>query len=183
MVRDRPRGRPRHDPGPPGYDPAGRAAQRRNARVKVDIVTKRLEEVPADALVVGLHTGETKLPERLARLDRAAQGQLKRVLDAEKFSAKAGQVTHAHADGRRIVVAGLGPRAETTPEVLRRAAAAGVRRARDLGARTVAAEVLGDRLTARQRAQAVVEGAILGTYAFDRYKREKVEKVVSELRR
>jgi len=150
--------------------------------VKVDIVTKRLEEVPADALVVGLHTGETKLPERLARLDRAAQGQLKRVLDAEKFSGKAGQVTHAHTDSRRIVVAGLGPRAETTAEVLRRAAAAAVRRARDLGARTVAAEVLGDRFTARQRAQAVVEGAILGTYYFDRYKREKVEKVIDELR-
>ncbi|HKQ67410.1 MAG TPA: M17 family peptidase N-terminal domain-containing protein, partial [Methylomirabilota bacterium] len=82
--------------------------------MKVEIVTKRLEEAPADALVVGLHVGEAKLPERLARLDRAAQGQLKRVLDAEKFSGKAGSVTHAHADGRRIVVAGLGPRADTT---------------------------------------------------------------------
>ena len=61
--------------------------------MKVEIVTKRLEEVPADALVVGLYVGETKLPERLARLDRAAQGQLKRALDLEKFSAKAGQVT------------------------------------------------------------------------------------------
>jgi leucyl aminopeptidase len=46
----------------------------------------------------------------------------------------------------------------------------------------VAAELLGDRLTARQRAQAVVEGAILGTYYFDRYKREKVDKTVTELR-
>ena len=150
--------------------------------MKVEIVTKRLEEVPADALVVGLHVGETRLPERLARLDRAAQGQLKRVLDAEKFSGKPGHVTHAHADGRRIVVAGLGPRAEATAEVVRRASAAAVRRARDLGARTVATELLGDRLTARQRAQAVVEGAILGTYHFDRYKREKAEKVVDELR-
>jgi len=150
--------------------------------VKVEIVTKRLEEAPADALVVGLHVGEAKLPERLARLDRAAQGQLKRVLDAEKFSGKAGHVTHAHADGRRIVVAGLGPRADTTAEIVRRAAAAGVRRARDLGAKTVAAELLGERLTARQRAQAVVEGAILGTYYFDRYKREKTERIVSELR-
>jgi leucyl aminopeptidase len=150
--------------------------------VKVEIVTKRLEEAPADALVVGLHVGEAKLPERLARLDRAAQGQLKRVLDAEKFSGKAGHVTHAHADGRRIVVTGLGPRADTTAEIVRRAAAAGVRRARDLGAKTVAAELLGERLTARQRAQAVVEGAILGTYYFDRYKREKADKTVDELR-
>src|SRR5207245_9409704 len=91
---------------------------------------------------------------------------------------KAGHVTHAHADGRRIVVAGLGPRSETTSEVLRRAAAAGVRRARDLGARTVATEVLGDRLTARQRAQAVGGGAIPGPYYLDRYQREKADKTV-----
>src|SRR5499427_2636860 len=181
MVRDRARGRARHDSGASGHGSGGRGIERRNGRGEIEVVTKRLEDVTADALLVGLHVGETKLPERLARLDRAAQGQLKRVLDAEKFSAKAGQVTHAHADGRRIVVAGLGPRAETTSEVLRRAAAAAVRRARDLGARTVAAEVLGDRMTARQRAQAVVEGAILGTYYFDRYKKEKPERTVSEL--
>ncbi|MBI2159285.1 MAG: leucyl aminopeptidase [Candidatus Rokubacteria bacterium] len=150
--------------------------------MKVAVVTKKLEEVAADALVVGLHAEEKKLPEGLVRLDRAAGGQLKAALDAEKFKAKAGQVTHVHALGRRVVVAGLGPRAETTAEGVRRAAAAGVRRARDLGALTVACEVLGDRLPARQRAQAVVEGALLGTYAFERYKKEKADRVVEELR-
>jgi leucyl aminopeptidase len=150
--------------------------------VKVVIVTKRLEEVAADALVVGLHAEDKRLPEGLARLDRAAGGQIKAALDAEKFTAKVGQVAHVHALGRRIVVTGLGPRVETSAETLRRAASAGVRRARDLGARTVAAEVLGERLPARQRAQALVEGALLGTYSFDRYKREKAERAVEELR-
>ncbi len=149
--------------------------------MKVAIVTKRLETVAADALVVGLYAEEKRLPEGLARLDRAAGGRVKTALDAEKFKAKAGQVAHLHALGRHVVVAGLGPRAETTAEVLRRAAAAAARRARDLGARTVAAEVLGDRLPARQRAQAVVEGALLGLYAFERYKKEKAERVVEEL--
>ena len=46
----------------------------------------------------------------------------------------------------------------------------------------MAIEVLGDRLPARQRAQSVVEGAILGTYTFDRYKREKTDKHVETLR-
>jgi leucyl aminopeptidase len=150
--------------------------------VKVAIVTKKLEEVAADALVVGLYAEEKKLPEGLARLDRAAGGQVKAALDAEKFKAKAGQVAHVHALGRRVVVAGLGPRAETTAEVVRRAAAAGLRRARDLGARIVAAELLGDRVPVRQRAQAVVEGALLGTYSFERYKKEKADRVVEELR-
>ena len=150
--------------------------------MKIAIVQERLEDVTADALVVGLYADDKKLPEGLARLDRATGGQMKRVLVAERFKAKAGQVTHLHADGRRVVVVGLGPRAEIAAETLRRAAAAGVRRARDLGARVVAAEVLGERLPARQRAQALVEGALLGTYAFERYKREKAERVVGELR-
>ena len=150
--------------------------------MKVAIATKRLEEVAADALVVGLYAEEKRLPEALARLDRSAGGQIKAALEAEKFKAKAGHVTHLHALGRRVIVAGLGPRADTTAEVLRRAAAAGLRRARDLGARAVAVEVLGDRLPARQRAQAVVEGALLGTYAFERYKKEKTDRVVEELR-
>jgi leucyl aminopeptidase len=150
--------------------------------VKVAIVTKRVDEVAADALVVGLYAEETKLPDALARLDRAASGQVKAALEAERFQAKAGQVTHVHAGKRRVVVVGLGRRAETTLEVLRRAGAAALRRARDLGARIVAAEVLGDRLPARQRAQALVEGALLGTYTFDRYKKDKAERAVEELR-
>jgi leucyl aminopeptidase len=150
--------------------------------VKVAIATKRLEEVDADALVVGLYAEEKRLPDGLARLDRAAGGRVKTALEAEKFKPKVGQVTHVHALDRRVVVAGLGPRGETTAETLRRAAAAALRRARDLGARTVAAEVLGDRLPARQRAQALVEGALLGTYAFERYKKEKADRVVEELR-
>ena len=150
--------------------------------MKVAIVTKRLDEVAADALVVGLYAAEKTLPDTLARLDRAAGGHLKAVLEAESFKAKPGQVMHVHAGKRRVVVAGLGPRAETTLEVLRRGAAAALRRARDLGARTVAAEVLGDGLPAPQRAQALVEGALLGTYTFDRYKKEKPERAVEELR-
>jgi len=149
--------------------------------VKVAIATKRLDEVAADAVVAGLYADEKTLPDALARFDRAAGGQVRRVLEAERFKAKGGQVTHLHANGRRLVVAGLGARAETTAEVLRRAAAAALRRARDLGARSVAAEVLGDRLPARERAQALAEGAVLGTYGFEQYKHEKADRAVTDL--
>ena len=151
------------------------------------VVTRReaTAAVAADALVVGLHAEEKRWPASLVELDRRAGGQIKAALDAEKFQAKAGQVTHIHTPAlasARLVVAGLGPRRSLTAETLRRAAAAALRRARDLGARTVAIEVFGLRLPDRQRAHAVVEGAILGTYTFDRYKREKPDKLVEELR-
>ena len=144
-----------------------------------------LAAVAADAIVVGVYADDKKLREPAAGVDQAAGGAVRDVLDAEKFQGKVGHVTHLHTNGRlparRVVVVGLGKRAETTAEVVRRAAASGLRRSRDLGARTVAIEILGDRLPARQRAQAVVEGGILGTYTFDRYKREKSDKQVETL--
>jgi leucyl aminopeptidase len=144
-----------------------------------------LAAATADALVVGVYADDKTLREPVARVDRAAGGAVQAVLTAEKFQGKVAHVTHLHTNdalsARRVVVVGLGKRAETTAETLRRAAAAGVRRARDLGARSVAIEVLGDRLPTRQRAQAVVEGGILGTYTFDRYKREKSERQVETL--
>ncbi|MGH7385149.1 MAG: leucyl aminopeptidase, partial [Candidatus Rokuibacteriota bacterium] len=56
-----------------------------------------------------------------------------------------------------------------------------VRRARDLGAATIAVFMPVSALPARERAQAVVEGAVLGTYRFDKYLKEKNGKVVRAL--
>ncbi len=152
--------------------------------MNVRVLSQPLAEVEADALIVGVPTGSRTLPARLAALDKRAGGQIKAVLDAERFQAKTGHVTHLHTNGRlrtaRVVVVGLGDGRGGTPEHARRAAAGGLRRARDLGARRVAIELLGDG-PARARAQVVVEGGILGTYAFDRYKKEKSERAIEQL--
>jgi leucyl aminopeptidase len=153
--------------------------------VKVAVVHKSLTELAADALVVGLHAEEPGLPRALARLDQRLDGLLTSVIAAERFQAKPGHVTHVHVSGRvraaRLVLAGLGPRNGVTAETIRRTASAALRRARDLGAREVAIALMGERLPARQRAHALVEGAILGTYVFERYKREKADKAVESL--
>ena len=153
--------------------------------MKVGVTTGTLGDVRADAVVVGVYAEETALREPVARLDRQARGLIREVLEAERFSGKLGQVTHVHTGdrlrARRVVVTGLGRRRDLDAEAVRRAASAGLRRARDLGARTVALEVLGDGLPPRQRARSAVEGAILGTYTFERYKKEKTDKRVETL--
>src|SRR5262245_2084724 len=174
-----------HDRRADGYDPARAGARRAGPTMNVTVSGEPLASVATDAVVVGVYADDKKLREPAARVNEASGRALAAVLEAEKFQGKAGAVTHLHSNGRlparRVVVVGLGKRAETTPETVRRAAAAALRRARDLGARAVSTEVLGDRLPARARAQAVVEGAILGTYTFDRYKREKSDKQVQAL--
>ena len=104
---------------------------------------------------------------------------------AEKFEGKVGQVSHVHADGRlraaRVLVTGLGPKKESSAEAVRRAASAAARRARDLGARSAAAHLAADGVSARARAQATAEGAVLGTYRFDKYLKEKSPKSLDSL--
>jgi leucyl aminopeptidase len=153
--------------------------------MKVSALGKPLSEVVADALVVAAHSDDAKPSPPLRRLDQKLGGALVQALEAEKFQARPGQVTHLHTAGRlradRVVVVGLGPRDGVTTEHVRRAAAAGVRRARDLGARRVALDGFGERLPVRQRAHALTEGALLATYTFERYKREKSDRVVDEV--
>jgi leucyl aminopeptidase len=153
--------------------------------VKVDVGSGPLETRKVDALVVGVYADDKRLRDSAARIDKALGGKVSEILEAERFAGKPAHVTHVHTAGRvparRVVVVGLGKRVELTLETIRRAASAGLRRARDLGAKSVAIEVLGDRLPARSRAHAVTEGAILGAYTFDRYKREKADKRVEAL--
>lgn len=150
----------------------------------VEVATGRAGEAAVDALVVGLPGRGPRLPAALAAMDRRLAGLLSAVLDGEKFQGKPGQVTHLYTGGRlpaaRLVVAGLGD--EGTLDAVRRAAAAAVRRARELGARTVATELLGRGASVADRAQALVEGALLGSYTFERYKRERADRAVERLR-
>ena len=129
--------------------------------------------------------GARPAPE-IAALDRTLGGLLSRVLKSEKFEGKPGQISYFHTAGavpaERVLVVGLGPlkrgaRARDA-EPVRRATAAAVRRARDLGAATIAVFMPAAGLPARERAQAIVEGALLGTYRFDKYLKEKNGKVV-----
>jgi leucyl aminopeptidase len=153
--------------------------------MKLSLDTRDLSLVHTDALIVGRHSGEAKLTPMLAAVDRTLGGLLSKVMQAETFEAKVGQVSHLYTDGRlraaRVLVAGLGPRKGSDAETVRRAASAAARRARDLGARSAAAHLAADGVPARARAQATVEGAVLGTYRFDRYLKEKSPRTLDAL--
>jgi leucyl aminopeptidase len=151
--------------------------------------TRKPSEARADVLVLGRYADEGRVPAEVVAVDRALGGLLTKVLQSEKFESKPGQISYVHTGGKipaeRVLVVGLGPhRREKTrgdAEPLRRAAAAAVRRARDLNAGSVAVFMPPDGLSPRERAQAVVEGALLGTYRFDKYLKEKNPRAVRAL--
>jgi len=154
--------------------------------MKLSLVARPLAEAEGDVLIVGHYAEEKRLAAALAGLDRKLDGMLSEVLRAEKFEGKPEQLSHFYTAGRipakLVLVVGPGKRRELDAERVRRAAAAALRRSRDLGAKIVSTVLLGDGLPARVRAQAIAEGALLGTYTFDRHKKEKNNKAVEEFR-
>ena len=153
--------------------------------MKLALETRSPMDAQADVLVLGRYAAPTRPAAELVALDKKLDGLLTTVLGTEKFEGKAGQVAHFYTGGRipaaRVMVVGLGPKKSGDAEILRRATATSARRARDLGATSVAVFMPADGLPARARAQAIVEGGILGTYRFDKYLKEKSPKVLESL--
>jgi leucyl aminopeptidase len=141
-----------------------------------------LVDATGDVLVLGRYAEADRRGSGNGRVERALGALLTETLRDERFDGRVGTVTALHATGRlpvkRVVVVGLGPRTGCTAETIRRAAAAGARRARDLGGRTLVLPLLGEgsAVAVATRAQAVAEGVVLGVYAFDRYKAPREEK-------
>jgi leucyl aminopeptidase len=142
----------------------------------MDIVFRcgNLAQRPAGALVVGILKGERKPAGAAAAVDRAARGALSALLARRDFTGVHAEVAVLYPKGpkaKRILVVGLGPRAELTLQRVRLAAAAAVRKARDLRAGTVVIPALGaDRLDPVAAAQATAEGAVLGPWRFAAYR-------------
>src|SRR5918998_3960516 len=118
------------------------------------------EETAADTRVVPLFDGESLDDERLQRLVELGEAKpgLKKVAVAHEDAPGGGQ--------RRVLIAGFGKRDELDPEKARVAAAAAAGRAKELGAVSLSfAAPAGEGV-----AGAIVEGALLNLYSFDRFK-------------
>jgi leucyl aminopeptidase len=128
-------------------------------------------ETTADTLCVGLFEGDESIPEGLAGGTADALGAL---IEAGEAKGKLRRVTTAHPRGdgpARLIAVGLGKHEDFGAERARIAAAVAMARAREAGARKAAFLVPapGDAAIAR----GLTEGALLGSYRFDRYKSSK----------
>jgi leucyl aminopeptidase len=153
--------------------------------MKVSLETRSPADARADVLVIGRHSNSPRLaPDEIA-LDKKLDGLLSTVLKTERFEGKPGQISHFYTSGRiaagRVLVVGLGPKKAGDAEPVRRATSAALRRAREQGATAPAVLMPAGGISTRERAQAIVEGAILGTYRFDRYLKEKSDKAIQSL--
>lgn len=162
------------------YDRVATRAAEWTAVPTLDVVSADLTTWSGDALIVNLFEGVTSPGGATGAVDRALDGQLSEAIAAGDLTGRAGQVfalrTRGALPAERVIVVGLGPREAFDAEAARRASAAGIRRANELGARAVATIAHGagiGGLDPRTAGQATLEGAGLALYDFSGWKREK----------
>jgi leucyl aminopeptidase len=151
----------------------------------LELSKKSLTDVDAGVVAVFAAKGDGTDAPPVLGADALAAGQaldvdLPAELAAVRFEGGAGAVaripTRGKAKAAVLLVVGLGPAAKADAEALRRAAGVAARNAtKDTTlAVVVPADLLdrppGDDLDAAARAQAVAEGALLGSYAFTTYR-------------
>jgi leucyl aminopeptidase len=95
-------------------------------------------------------------------------GALQLLIDSGEARRALRKLAVTHAEGKRYVLAGLGPRGDFDPERARVAAAAVAGRAQELGARALCWEV--PHHVSDAHAGALVEGTLLAAYAYREYK-------------
>jgi leucyl aminopeptidase len=143
------------------------------------LTTKAVTDIDTPLLAVAVTAG-AELPAALAPLDQATEGALARALASGDFKGKRDEtlLTYGTGKARRVLLVGMGKAAEVRGSVVRRAAAVAAKRARALGTGRLAFAVTAEArngIPAQELAQAVVEGAAHGGWAFIDLKRPSDE--------
>lgn len=152
------------------------------------VETRVLTQIKCDLLVVNMHDGRVDQHTFASTVDKKLGGELKKIINKEKFTGKAGQYklihTHAKLAATYVMVLGLGDKKDFNLEVVRKGAGLVVRVARQINATRVVTAAHGGHLDVFSKGdctQVVVEGMVLAAYDFDRYKKQETPLALAEV--
>ncbi|MFQ5838493.1 MAG: M17 family peptidase N-terminal domain-containing protein, partial [Thermoplasmata archaeon] len=150
--------------------------------MEVKVVPALIEEVEDKAVVVNLFEGVRRPGGATGALDEALGGMIKDLIGGGDFKGKFKEVVLFRTSGRipaeRVLVVGLGEKEKFSLDRIREVSAKAARHLRDAGVDSYSTIVHGAGIGGfdlRGATEALVEGVLLGTYKFDRYKTERKE--------
>jgi leucyl aminopeptidase len=141
--------------------------------MRITVASGALETIRTGAAIIALFE-DGKFGPTAGRIDRAMGGAVAKLLKRGDVTPKAGSTGILYPDGKikaeRLVLVGMGKRADASVERVRLAAGRAAVVARSAGARDIAISLEGSGLGPEEFGQAVAEGTALGLYRFLRYK-------------
>ena len=147
--------------------------------MQVTVQVGRVETITAEVLVLTHCEGEPLAKQDTALLDRALGGSLNKLVQSKEFEGKANELLLYHTQGtvpaKRLVLVGLGKKNEVTLETIRQAMGSAAKRVRQAKVESFSVAlptVTPAGMSWVEMAQAMVEGAILGSYQFTVYRSE-----------
>ena len=137
--------------------------------MNIKISNSSIQAASADAILVSLFEGVDISSGAAGAVDKALNGAISELLNANDFRGKFNEVTVIYSRGviptPRVIVIGLGKVEEFSLDRIRQASATGAKKARELGCKAIASTVFGaSSVDISLAAQAMVEGALLGLY-------------------
>ncbi len=146
--------------------------------------------VAADAIIVNLLEGVKHPGGATGAVDQALGGIISKLIADGEIKGKRHEMTLVHSMGRikpdRVLVAGLGKEKELSTSRVREVTAESCRYLRKVGCRKIASILHGSGaggIDPEASAQAITEGALLGTYTFRRHQtKDSEEGEIKELR-
>ena len=144
--------------------------------MQITLVTQPFAAIETDALVSYVFEETDLVQGRIAEIDRAAGGLLRKLAKSGELTGKMLEFTLVHAPAgltaARLLLVGVGKREQYSIAALRKVAGAALRH---LKARSVKnlAFLVREGHAAEESAQAIAEGVLAGNFETDKYKTEK----------
>ena len=150
--------------------------------MEIKVAFGDIVQTKADAIIVNFFE-EMPHPEgALAVIDKALDGVISKLISEGEIKGKLREVTMVHSLGKlpaaRVVIVGLGKQSELTADKIREVVAETCRFLRQKDIDSIATIAQGAGLvgiSVESAAQAVTEGALLGTYAFRKHMTKEAE--------
>ncbi|MBC8014853.1 MAG: leucyl aminopeptidase [Sporomusaceae bacterium] len=148
--------------------------------MQIQVLTTPITQVVCNTLIINLFEESTILGKVTGIIDKALCGHISTLISEQPDCGKYGEITIIHTWGaiipKHIMILGMGKKTEITIDRISALSATAMRTAQKNHAKSVATmicDVLTEKYDLQTIAQAIVEGAILGTYQFNYYKTNK----------
>ena len=150
--------------------------------MEISVIYGNIDQAQGEALVLGYYEESGNPEGDLAAVDQILDGVIVDLITRGEIKGKTREITTIYTFGKltvpKVVIAGLGKKADLTPEKIRTAVAETCRTLRQKNAERITLTAIGmdaGKLNAETVGQAIAEGALLGNYTFRRHMTKEPE--------